>query len=126
MNEPATTPAAKTFKVSAFIAGVFIIAVVVGLGVIVNTNYQASAAKRLAADNTRILGIIAAVTGCNPEESLDVCSAKVRAANIAEGTRRIIEVDCITRRALAGLPAPDPTRFCTEQTPPTIYPGVPQ
>lgn len=34
------------------------------------------------------------------------------------------EMDCRNRRALASLPAPDPTKGpCAGQTPPSVYPG---
>lgn len=40
--------------------------------------------------------------------------------------RAFVEIDCVVRRAIAELPAIDPTKGpCAAQTPPSVYPGAP-
>ncbi|MCA1571946.1 MAG: hypothetical protein LC798_16870 [Chloroflexi bacterium] len=70
-----------------------------------------------------ILRIVVAITGCTTEDTPEQCRQRMGASNTAEGARRIAEVDCVTRRALAGLPAANPPMTCIEQTDPSIYPG---
>lgn len=125
VNQPqnSNTPMAKSFKIFAFIATICVAGVLGGLIVIVDSKVEVRDAKLAAESNNRILNIIVAFTGCLPEDSPEICQAKKKATDVKEGTRRIAEVDCIHRRSLVGLPAPEPTRFCTEQTPPEIYPG---
>lgn len=52
------------------------------------------------------------------------------AARSAAGTRDIlqrnaVETDCRSRRQQVRLPAPDPALPCSEQTDPSVYPGIP-
>jgi hypothetical protein len=72
---------------------------------------------------TEVLRIVVAVTGCTTEDTAEQCRQRLRDGSTAEGARRTAEVDCLTRRALAGLPAPIPPTTCVDQTPPSIYPG---
>lgn len=101
-----------------WLAGVAVLVLGLGLLIIVDGRNQA---RR----NGDMMGVMLAVTGCTADD-LPACSNVVRDAARSEGTRRIVEVDCLTRRALAGLPAFDPLHgSCLEQTPRHIYPGVP-
>ncbi len=83
----------------------------------------AQAGREQGAYNARLLSIVLEVSGCTVDDEPGRCAARLGLRSINEGTRRIIEVDCATRRALVGLPAHEPARSCVEQTPPDVYPG---
>lgn len=116
-------PMSRVFKIFGLVVVFTISAVVGGLIVIISTNATTTVTQDQTKDNGRILEIMVAVTGCTPEHSPEACTNMLRDRDIREGTRRIAEVDCVHRRQHAGLPAPEPGRFCIEQTPPEVYPG---
>ena len=67
---------------------------------------------------------ILSISGCNTLDTPEMCAQRQAQRGLDEGIARIREVDCITRRSLAGLPAPIPPTPCTAQTPPEVYPGM--
>lgn len=56
-------------------------------------------------------------------DAMTTASNSQSAASVSEGRRRTVEVDCLVRRALARLPAPNPDIPCVDQTPKSVYPG---
>lgn len=64
-------------------------------------------------DNNALLRIMLAVTGCTTDDTPQECQKRQTDRAAEEGTRRIVEVDCRIRLALAGLPSPPPDRPCT-------------
>jgi hypothetical protein len=76
-----------------------------------------------ARTNGQTLAVLRSVTGCTAVDTPEQCHQRLRDSTTAEGARRTAEVDCLTRRALAGLPAPIPPTTCIDQTPRNIYPG---
>ncbi|HUR18882.1 MAG TPA: hypothetical protein VMZ51_08115 [Acidimicrobiales bacterium] len=86
-------------------------------------NFEVIVQTKATADQVAAtLQVVLADTGCDVTDTVDMCAERVRAKTLAEGARRIAEVDCLTRRALAGMAAPDPTKSCLPQTPADIYP----
>ena len=73
--------------------------------------------------NSEVLRIVVAVTGCTTKDTPESCRQRLTDGSTAEGARRTAEVDCLTRRALAGLPAPIPPTTCVKQTDRSVYPG---
>lgn len=57
--------------------------------------------------NEDLLNIVLAITGCTVDDTPEACAQRVGTASQEEGNRRILEVDCRIRRALAGQPAPE-------------------
>ena len=120
---------ARAFKILALVASFCVAAVVGGLLVILDDSREISETNEQTKQNGEILNVIAAVTGCTIADTQESCQAKLRAEtqrrNLVERVGRVVEVDCVHRRAHAGLPAPDPSKSCPEQTPKEIYPGNP-
>lgn len=81
-------------------------------------------ARNQAKLNGQIGAVILAVTGCTVEDTPEQCRERVRSSSVAEGARRIAEVDCADRRREAGMSAPIPPDSCVSQTPESVYPGV--
>lgn len=105
---------------------VLLVSILVGLASFVVTDrFSQIGENEKQIDNAAAsLRVILAVTGCTVEDTSPECLGRIQAASTAEGDRRIAEVDCVTRRAVAGLPAPIPPGTCISQTPPEVYPGI--
>lgn len=103
-----------------------LVSIIVGLTsfIVSNSLGQVGENTKTINNTTEILRIVVAVTGCTIEDTPESCRKKLADNSTAEGARRITEVDCITRRALAGLPAPNSSGTCASQTPPEVYPGT--
>jgi len=105
---------------------VMVVAVLVGIGsyfaisTAADARSSSRAAREQSAENKQL---ILRVFGCQPDDSPEACAERQAQRSRDEGVARIKQVDCITRRALAGMPAPIPPDNCTSQTPPNIYPG---
>ncbi len=80
-------------------------------------------AARQSRANGQLLKIVVAVSGCTVHDAPADCVQRQRDEAAAEGRLRTAEVDCLTRRAIAGLATTDPARTCQAQTPPNVYPG---
>lgn len=76
---------------------------------------QLDARQTLIAQNNRIIE-------CTTPG--DACYDQGQARQSQVLGQAFAQLDCLNRRALAGLPAPDPTKGqCSAQTPPNVYPG---
>lgn len=73
--------------------------------------------------NGQMVRILVATSGCSIHDAPGECARHQSDKAKAEGRTRLAEVDCLTRRVMARLPAADPSRTCQEQTPPNVYPG---
>lgn len=76
------------------------------------TAREAEEATKQSERNELLLRIVLAVTGCREDDPPEVCAERVRQASAEEGDRRIVEVDCRVRAALAGKPPPPPGQSC--------------
>lgn len=68
---------------------------------------EAAAGTDQSQRNETLLRIVLAITGCTVDDTPEACAQRVGTASQAEGNRRIVEVDCRIRRALAGQPPPE-------------------
>jgi hypothetical protein len=96
-------------------------------GVILVVAFTVGSVALQARDQTRRNGnigrLLLAVSGCEATDTLDQCRQRQKDRALFDGRMRTTEVDCLTRRVVAGLPAPDPDRRCADQTPVSVYPG---
>lgn len=110
------TAAAKAFLI---FSGLVIGSIVTAIVLLIGTAMRAEEARTKTAENTdlirdvhKLLEVVLAVTSCTEEDTPAQCRERITNSSQVEGQRRILEVDCRLRRALAGLPAPQPDQPC--------------
>lgn len=88
------------------------VAVLVALGV-ASLVVQSHSQERQTVHNATMLRVILALSDCTPEDTPEGCRQRQADRAKAEGVARVEQVDCRTRRAVAGLPAIAPNERCT-------------